>query len=377
MINYFNGFNTENDIMGLLSHMSNFSLVQRKIISYLIKKRESTKEKLLKAIGGGDQELKKSLELLVDNKILHCESFNNIELYSLDVLKKAVLYKETFPSGPIIPLVYQFNLLSDKKRLDQFTRAIRECVSQGDFVLDIGTGTGVLSIIASEKARHVYAIEVDPLVALHCKYFVNNSKFADKIKVLNQNVLDLDIPTRADLIICEMLDTALIAELQVPVMNYALKNLLKPGGKVIPHMAETSAQLIYKDFHFGHFEFKLPHFEAYGARKSKDTLSEPVVYHSILFNEINSVHIDTSFPIEATKYGITNGMRITTDTHLTESIVLNGSDWCNPPLILPFDEIKVATGDKITIKLKYKLGGGINSVEYSCKKEGPIYGREK
>jgi len=362
-------FHPKNDILGFMAQIREFPLIQRKIISYLTKRREATKEQLIASLDEEAEAMKDALSSLVAKKILYRESFNNVELFSMDLLNRGSIYKETFPSGPIIPLVFQFNLLSDSQRLAGFTEAIRKTVQEGDFVLDIGAGSGVLSIMAAEKARHVHSIEIDPLVALHCKYFTNRSGFARKIKVFNQNVMEFKSSAKADVVICEMLDTALMAELQVTVMNYVLENLLKPGGKVIPYMAETSVALIHKDFTFNHQDFKLPHFEAYGSRKSDDVLSEPFAYHTISFYDTNSDHLDKTFSIETNKKGIANGLRITTDTHLTEKIVLGGSDWLNPPLILPFDDMKIEKHDNITVKIKYRLGGGINSVEYSCEKE--------
>ncbi len=46
---------------------------------------------------------------------------------------------------------------------DSLLLADNQLVKEGDTVLDMGTGTGIQAIIASEKASHVLAVDVNPL----------------------------------------------------------------------------------------------------------------------------------------------------------------------------------------------------------------------
>jgi predicted RNA methylase len=52
-------------------------------------------------------------------------------------------------------------MLRDQRRTKSFLEAVRNVVSPGDVVIDIGTGTGILAAAAAQAgARHVYAVEI-------------------------------------------------------------------------------------------------------------------------------------------------------------------------------------------------------------------------
>lgn len=305
-----------------------------------------------------------AIKNLIKKGLLYTHRFQNIEFYELNVVTMKSIYYERFPAGPIIPIVYQFNLLSDSTRTDSFKKAIEKVVKSGDVVIDLGCGTGILSIFAVQRGAYVFAIEVDPFVADAAEYFIKNAGYSSKIKVIQGDCRNLNLPVEADVIICEMLDTALIAELQVPVMNNAIKKWLKPGGKVIPLSANTSAELINIDSTFYGFDFRLIHFEEYGAKLTAYSLSEPKIYHSVNFLEENSIEVGGKFVLKTTRAGITNGLRIKTIVTATEGIEIGSSAWFNPPLILPFEDISVKENDSIEVNLSYGLGAGFSNVKY-------------
>lgn len=353
-----------------LSFISKKSNLEKRIINYLMRHNECTRNNLIKEFNFNAEMIDSCLMSLEKDGIIVCEKHHNIKVFSLDIYKKLDLFPQLFPDGPVIPLVYQFNLLSDTKRITAFKKAIDSAVNNNDIVLDIGAGTGVLSLVAAKKAKHVYAVEVDPGVALYCKYFTKNSKYSDKITVINKNVLNWKMPVKPDLVICEMLDTALIAELQVPVMNYINNNLLKVTTKIIPIYSKTSIQLIYKDFKFLSFNFSLPHFEAYGSRSTKINLSKEIVFHEVYYNAYNSEVVDKRIEIIANKSGYVNALKLSTVSNLFEDINAGRTGWLTPDLVLPIDIIKVNKGEKIVINVYYKLGGGLSNLKYNCKKEG-------
>ena len=85
---------------------------------------------------------------------------------------------------------------------DTFLLAENLPSSPGAEVLDVGTGCGILAIIAAEKAEHVIAIDINPY-AINCAQ--RNTKFnglSSEIEILQGNLFDpLKIGARFDLIL--------------------------------------------------------------------------------------------------------------------------------------------------------------------------------
>jgi predicted RNA methylase len=271
---------------------------------------------------------------------------------------------EEFPSGPVIPLVYQYNLLCDDQRLSAIKEAIDKYVEDGDVVADLGAGVGALSFLASKVADTVYAVEMDREVYEKGQEIMQRQGI-DNVEYVLADARDVELPEKVDVVMCEMLDTALVAELQVPVMNEAIQKLCHEETTVIPTAAKTTAKLVQCDFEFYGGSFPLPHFEEYGSRESQ-ALSEEVVYHEVDFSEENSELVEQRITITATESGTVNGMQLNTDVRFGEDLdYVGASAWLDAPLNLPFDEeVPVEPGDSVTVEVSYQLGGGLNNMTY-------------
>ena len=270
---------------------------------------------------------------------------------------------QEFPSGPIIPLVYQFNLLSDTQRMEALHKAIKTTVDTGDIVADLGAGVGGISCMAARYGKKVHAVEIDREVYEQGRQVVEQAGL-DNIEYLRADAREVDLPAETDVIMCEMLDTGLIAELQVPVMNHAIEQLGE-NVQTIPIRAKTGMRLIQTDYEFYNTEFRLPHFEEYNSRKSEPR-SEREDYHKITFTEQNSELVEEEVTVEATEAGIVNGTQLQTHIQFAPGMDYTGaSPWLNPPLNLPFEEdYPVSVGDEITVSISYELGGGLQNIVY-------------
>ena len=271
--------------------------------------------------------------------------------------------------GPPMPPIYHYHLLCDVNRVGPFQRVMKKVVREGDVVADLGAGTGILSLFAAEKARKVYAVEIDPFLIEAAKNMISKYPVANKIEFIEADARTVELDEKVDVVICEMLDTALIAEHQVPVMNHAVESLIKPGGTIIPLGAITYIELVTSDYDFYGYKLPIPFHEEYGARKVRDVLSEKVPLHHIWFNEINPIVVDKEVTIETSKEGVVNSFRLTTYVYMDESVIVRPSTWLNPPLVFPLfksgEGISVRRGERLSLYISYEMGSGLDYVSYA------------
>lgn len=147
---------------------------------------------------------------------------------------------------------WHFMMLSDLKRNDGFYDAIKRKVNQGDSVLDIGTGTGLLSMMCAKVgAEKVYTCESVKDIANSAKTIIADNHLENQVIVFNKKstklVVGKDIPKKVDVLVSEILDCGLLGEGVLPSVRHAKANLLKEGGKIIPAAATLKAILIESD----------------------------------------------------------------------------------------------------------------------------------
>ncbi|XP_012926984.1 protein arginine N-methyltransferase 7 isoform X2 [Heterocephalus glaber] len=149
------------------------------------------------------------------------------------------------------------DMLHDKDRNIKYYEGIRAAVSrvkdrgQKALVLDIGTGTGLLSMMAvTAGADFCYAIEVFKPMADAAVKIVEENGFSDKIKVINKHSTEVtvgpdgDMPCRANILVTELFDTELIGEGALPSYEHAHRHLVQETCEAVPHRATVYAQLV-------------------------------------------------------------------------------------------------------------------------------------
>lgn len=134
---------------------------------------------------------------------------------------------------------WHFTMLSDAPRNAAFDAALRRAVTPGTHVLDIGAGSGLLSMMAARAgAGRVVACEENPAIADVAARIVAANGYADRIRVVTGNSRDLDMESdlegRADVIVSEIVSNELLAEGVLKTLADAADRLLAPGGQMIP-----------------------------------------------------------------------------------------------------------------------------------------------
>ena len=131
-------------------------------------------------------------------------------------------------------LEYHASMLEDEPRVRTYREAIERVVQPGDVVLDIGTGTGILALMAVRAgARRVFAIEAGPAADLARQVLAANDP-EQKVELMRGMSHDLSLPEPADVLVSEIIWNAGLGEGILATFADARERLLKPGARVIP-----------------------------------------------------------------------------------------------------------------------------------------------
>src|SRR3972149_406336 len=144
-------------------------------------------------------------------------------------------------------LDYHSSMLLDSERLDAFRRAIQAVVKPGDIVLDIGCGTGILSLFACQAgAAHVYAVEQGQIIEI-ARHACRDNGFDDRVTFVEDWSSRIDVPRRADVLLSETIGNAAFDEGILGLVVDASKRLLVEGARMIPYALELWAAPVQAD----------------------------------------------------------------------------------------------------------------------------------
>ncbi|GAA4641747.1 hypothetical protein GCM10023115_01660 [Pontixanthobacter gangjinensis] len=137
---------------------------------------------------------------------------------------------------------FHHGMLRDTQRNQLYRKAI-ERLAPGRKVLDIGTGSGLLAMIAARAgAEKVIACELNPMLAATAREIVAANGLSEKITVIGRHsgMLDRngDLDGGADLVISEIFSDDLLGESVLPALKHARQELCAPGAIFIPDSAE-------------------------------------------------------------------------------------------------------------------------------------------
>jgi type II protein arginine methyltransferase len=145
---------------------------------------------------------------------------------------------------------WHFAIVQDAARNKAYDAALKRAVGPQSKVLEIGTGTGILAMMAARAgAGQVVTCEMVPAIADAAREIVALNGFSDRVRVVAKKSTDIDseaeIGGRADILVSEIVTNMIVGEDVLPATEHAVRVLLKPGAKIIPARAVVRVALGY------------------------------------------------------------------------------------------------------------------------------------
>lgn len=274
--------------------------------------------------------------------------------------------------GQFIPLHYHGQMLANELRMAPFHEAIEKIVPVGSHVVELGGGTGVLSFFASKRAGRVTMVERLPHVAAAARRLLAANGVSEKVTVVECDARDFVPDEPADLVICEMLHSALLREQQIDVLQrFKAQHEARfgqPVPRIIPEASILAVQLVYQPYDFHGYYAPVPFFfEAGAVGASTVEMGQPMVYSVIEYARDLPELFSYAGLLTAERDGTVNALRFITKNPVglfhEEG---RSADWHLPYMSLPLAHpIAVTIGDSIHVSFQYEAGASIESLQTS------------
>ncbi|KAG1359314.1 Protein arginine N-methyltransferase 7 [Cocos nucifera] len=152
------------------------------------------------------------------------------------------------------------DMLNDYPRNRAFREAIEKTITRPCHVLDIGAGTGLLSMMAARAMAKLGGAEEGRVSA--CESYLPMGKLLrrvlrsngmeKKVKVFHKRsdelMVGVDLESPADVLVSEILDSELLGEGLIPTLQQAHEMLLVKNPQTVPYRAMTYGQLVESTF---------------------------------------------------------------------------------------------------------------------------------
>lgn len=274
--------------------------------------------------------------------------------------------------GQFIPLHYHHNMLMDGNRMGAFKAAIDYAVFDGAKVLELGGGTGVLSCLAASRASKVWCVEFNPDMVAEAHRLLALNRDGHKVEVVHADAFDYLPPEPVDVLICEMIHTAMLREKQVEVIEAFKRRYQRRFGEqhpvFIPEAAIMAVQPLQQTYDFFGFHAPIIQFQRSNVIQAGTTeLAAPMVYSILDMSLPNAREIrwEGLFTLEAD--GKVNALRFITKNIL--AVVPEQAttiDWFIDYMVLPLSKpVEAKSGDVVKVAFHYLAGGSIRSLERS------------
>ena len=264
-------------------------------------------------------------------------------------------------------------------RMDAYRRALASTITPGSVVLDLGTGTGIMAMLACQHgARRVYAIESSDAIQIARESAAEND-FADRIVFIQDHSSRVSLPEQVDVIVEDLRGALPWLETHIPDVIDARRRFLKPHGRIISRRDRIYCAVVeLNDFYqklVRPWRTPLAGLNLSAAARyavnstcrilpgAEQMLTRGHVWAELEYATIDSPNAIGNFCLEFSRAGTGHGLLLWFDAELAPGIWIHNAPgqsstpYC--PMFLPWPEpIAVDEGGRVEVDLRGDLFGG-------------------
>ena len=259
------------------------------------------------------------------------------------------------------PILQAASLLSHRTRIQKFSQAITKTVKADHHVIELGTGSGILAILAARQGARVTAIDANAESLKYARAAAERNGVIKNIEFVHSNFSDYEPEEKADVVLCEMLSSVMLIEQQIPASRYAVKHLLKPNGRIIPKEVKLFVIPVQNEILWNRFnieDLKFPRIPQTAEREQSIDLADLQELEKIDLTKDSdqSLSIDKHLKFEIVQSGTAHGIIGMFESKLHDDITLTMDDGWRE-LFMPFPEsFDVKAGTKLDVRVSFRPG---------------------
>lgn len=273
-----------------------------------------------------------------------------------------------------------FECLADLDRTGAFDRAIAAAVRPGDRVLELGTGTGILSLMAARAgAASVDAYELSGPTAAMARRNIGANGYAEVVRVIEDDVTSCDfLGGPYDVVIAELVTVALLEELLVPAFNHLVARAdLAPDVRLLPGAQSTWVELVDADDELFGFRFDMVQIEqTWQPNRVRHRAAPPVLVSRPDFEAAARAgrpvdpDVIALLDLEVVRDITVNALRLSSVSHLQPGIDSGWTQCMNSPALVPVPRRRLVAGQRVGAALSMSMGAGMSSVRFAWTDQG-------
>ena len=266
-------------------------------------------------------------------------------------------------------------MISNPARFRAYTEALRRMVKPGSVVLDLGTGPGIMALLACRfGARKVYAIESSPIIDV-AREIAHSNGMAEKIEFIQAVSTEVTLPEAVDVIVSDLNGTLPWYQHHLSSVVDARRRFLKPDGVLIPGKENIWIGVVENENAYSECTqpWETGHgFDMQAARdlatntpqvlrlKLESLLVQPQCGLVLDFMELEGTDSKAEVSFIVTRPGIGHGALVWFDCELGDEISFSNAPGCEKSIygqtFFPWRApVRLETGDVVRLKLNCSL----------------------